>query len=97
MATYITLLQWTEQGVRNFKDTTKRAEAARKVAAGMGAKFTELFWMLGPYDLAILAEAPDDETMTAVMLKLGALGNVKSQTMRAFRSKEMEKIIKKVR
>ena len=95
MATYIALLQYTDQGVRNVKDTTKRAAAAAETAGKMGVKFTELFWTLGQYDLAILAEAPDDETMTAVMLKLSALGNVKSHTLRAFRSKEMEAILKK--
>ena len=95
MATYIALLQYTDQGNRNVKDTTKRAAAASDVAAKMGVKFTELFWTLGQYDLAIVAEAPDDETMTAVMLKLASLGNVKSQTMRAFRSQEMETLLKK--
>jgi len=95
MATYITLLQFTDQGVRNVKDTTKRAASAAEIAAQMGVKFTDLFWTLGQHDLAILAEAPDDETMTAVMLKIAALGNVKSQTMRAFRAKEMESILKR--
>ena len=95
MATYIALLQYTDQGVRNVKDTTKRAAAAKETAAKVGVTFTELFWTLGHYDLAILAEAPDDETMTAVMLKLAALGNVKSQTLRAFRANEMEAILKK--
>jgi len=95
MATYIALLQYTDQGIRNVKDTIKRAADASSVAAKMGVKFTELFWTLGQYDLAILAEAPDDETMTTVMLKLASLGNVKSQTMRAFRSQEMEALLKK--
>jgi len=95
MATYIALLQWTEQGVRNVKDTTKRADAAAEAASKMGVKFTDLFWTLGNYDLAIVAEAPDEETMTALMLKLAALGNVKTQTLRAFRAKEMDAILKK--
>jgi len=95
MATYIVLLDYTSQGISNVKDTTKRAAAAADVASKMGVKFTELFWTLGQYDLAIIAEAPDDETITAVMLKLGSLGNVKSHTLRAFRSKEMEAILKK--
>ena len=96
MATYIVLLQYTDQGIRNVKDTTKRAAAAQEAAAKIGVKLTELFWTLGHYDLAILAEAPDDESMTALMLKLASLGNVKSQTLRAFRSKEMEAILKKM-
>ncbi len=95
MATYIALLQYTDQGIRNVKETTSRAAAAKEAAAKLGVKFNDLFWTLGHYDLVILAEAPDDETMTAVMLKLASLGNVKSQTLRAFRSNEMEAIMKK--
>jgi len=95
MATYIALLQYTDQGIRHVKETTSRAAAAKEAAAKLGVKFNDLFWTLGQYDLVILAEAPDDETMTAVMLKLASLGNVKSQTLRAFRSNEMEAIMKK--
>ena len=95
MATYITLLQFTDQGIRNVKDTIKRAEAGKESAAKMGVKFTEFFWTLGRHDLAIIADAPDDETITAFMLKLASLGNVKTETMRAFRSNDMEAIIKK--
>lgn len=95
MATYITLLQFTDQGVRNVKETTKRAASAKETAAKLGVKMTDMFWTLGAYDLALIAEAPDDETMTAVMLKLASLGNVKSHTMRAFRASEMEAILKK--
>ena len=95
MASYIVLAQFTDQGIRNVKDSTKRAAAASDVAAKMGVKLTDLFWTLGHYDLVIVAEAPDDETMTALMLKLGSLGNVKSQTLRAFRANEMDAILKK--
>jgi len=95
MATYIGLLQYTDQGIRNVKETTRRAAAANEAAVKLGAKFTEFFWTLGQYDLVAVAEAPDDETMTAVMLKLASLGNVKTQTMRAFRSTEMEAVLRK--
>src|SRR2546422_11757322 len=95
MASYIVLAQFTDQGIRNVKDTTKRAAAATEAAAKMGVKLTDLFWTLGHYDLVIVAEAPDDETITALMLKLASLGNVKTQTLRAFRSEEMEAILKK--
>jgi len=94
MANYIALLQFTDQGIRSFKDTNQRAAAATATAAKLGVKFTDLFWTLGPYDGVVVAEAPDDETMTAVMLKLAALGNVKSQTLRAFRAKEMDAVLK---
>ena len=95
MAAYIALLQFTDQGIRNVKDTTRRAAAAAEAGAKLGVKHTDIFWTLGHYDLVIVAEAPDDETMTAHMLKLSAFGNVKSQTLRAFRAGEMDAILKK--
>jgi uncharacterized protein with GYD domain len=97
MAMYINLLQFTEQGIRNVKDTTKRAAAATAEAEKMGMKVRDAFWTLGPYDLVLLLEAPDDQSVTAFSLKLGALGNVKTQTMRAFRSEEMEGILAKIK
>jgi uncharacterized protein with GYD domain len=97
MAMYISLLQFTEQGIRNVKDTTKRAAAATAEAEKMGMKVRDAFWTLGPYDLVLLLEAPDDQSVTAFSLKLGALGNVKTQTLRAFRSEEMEGILAKIK
>ena len=97
MARYVSLLQFTEQGIRNVKDTVKRAAAATAEAEKMGAKVTDSFWTMGAYDVVLLLEAPNDETVSAFSLKLGALGNVKSQTMRAFSRKEMEGILAKVK
>src|ERR1051325_302103 len=97
MANYIALLQLTDQGIRNVKDTTKRAAAATEMASRMGAKIVDCFWTLGPYDLALIMEAPDDETMTACAIKLSSLGNVKTQTMRAYRAAEMDAILSKVK
>jgi uncharacterized protein with GYD domain len=97
MAMYISLLQFTEQGIRNVKDTTKRAAAATAEAEKMSMKVRDAFWTLGPYDLVLLLEAPDDQSVTAFSLKLGALGNVKTQTLRAFRSEEMEGILAKIK
>ena len=96
MATYIALLQFTDQGIRSVKDTTKRAAAAAELAAKMGVKLKDTFWTLGQYDLVLVMEAPNDETVTALTLKLSALGNVKTQTLRAFRSDEMEAILRKL-
>ena len=95
MAMYVSLLQFTEQGVRNVKDTIKRAAAATAEAEKMGVKVTHSFWTMGAYDVVLLLEAPNDETVSAFSLKIGALGNVKSQTMRAFSRKEMEGILAK--
>lgn len=97
MAMYVSLLQFTDQGVRNVKDTSKRSEAATAEAEKMGVKIINLFWTMGAYDLVILLDAPNDETVSAFSLKLGSLGNVKSQTMRAFRVEEMESILAKIK
>jgi len=97
MAMYVSLLQFTEQGIRNVKDTIKRAAAATAEAEKMGVKVTDSFWTMGAYDVVLLLDAPNDETVSAFSLKLGALGNVKSQTMRAFSRKEMESILAKVK
>ena len=97
MAKYVSLLQFTDQGVRNVKDSIKRAAAATAEAEKMGAKVTDAFWTMGAYDVVLLLDAPDDETVSAFSLKIGSLGNVKSQTMRAFRREEMENILAKVK
>lgn len=97
MATYVSLLQFTDQGARNVKDTIQRSEAATAAAEKMGMKITDAFWTMGEYDVVVLLEAPNDEIASAFSLKLGALGNVKSQTMRAFRREEMEGILAKIK
>jgi len=97
MATYVSLIQFTDQGIRNVKDTVKRGEAAIAEAEKMGMKIVEEFWTMGAYDVVVFFEAPDDETMSAFSLKIASLGNVKSQTLRAFRRNEMEAILAKIK
>jgi uncharacterized protein with GYD domain len=97
MAMYVSLLQFTEQGIRNVKDTIKRSAAATADAEKMGLKVTDAFWTMGAYDVVLLLDAPNEAAMTAFTLKLGSLGNVKTQTMRAFSRKEMEAILAKVK
>ena len=97
MARYVSLIQFADQGIRNIKDTIKRGDAAIAQAEKMGMKIIEEFWTLGAYDVVLLVDAPDDETMTAFMLKVGSLGNVKTATMRAFGKEEMEKILAKIK
>ncbi len=96
MATYVSLLQFTDQGIRTVKDTTKRAEAAQAMAAKVGVKSVEILWTLGAYDLVLVGEAPDDETMTAYALSIASLGNVRTCTMRAYRAKEVATILGKM-
>jgi len=97
MATYVGLIQFTDQGIRNIKDTVKRGDAALAEAEKMGMKVVEEFWTMGAYDAEVIFDAPDNETISAFMLKIGSLGNVKSHTLRAFRRNEMEKILAKIR
>ena len=97
MAMYLSLLQFTDQGIRNVRETIKRAAAATADAEKMGVKVTESFWTMGAYDVVLLLDAPDDETVSAFSIKLGSLGNVKSRTMRAFRRGEMESVLAKIK
>ncbi len=97
MATYVGLIQFTDQGIRSIKDTVKRGDAAMAEAEKVGVNIVEEFWTMGAYDVVIVVEAPDDETMSAFALKIGSLGNVKGQTMRAFRRNEMENILAKIK
>jgi uncharacterized protein with GYD domain len=96
MATYILLATYTEQGIRGIKDTVKRAAAVKELATKAGASMKETYWTLGQFDVVAVLDAPDDETMTAFSLSVAKLGNVKTQTLRAFSSKDMEGIIGKL-
>jgi uncharacterized protein with GYD domain len=96
MATYIMLANFTDQGIRNVKDTVKRAEAFKELAKGAGVTVRELSWTLGQYDIVAIADAPDDTAVTALGLTLGKSGNVRTQTLRAFSAEDMNKILSKV-
>ena len=96
MATFITTIKYTQQGVKGIDETTKRAAALKTAAKKMGVKVTDIFWTMGEYDGLLILEAPDDETAATVLLHLGALGNVHTMTVRAFNAAEMDKILAKV-
>ncbi len=96
MATYIALVSFTEQGIRNIKKTTERAKALGAAAAKLGVKVKDTYWTLGAYDAVFVAEAPDDEAMTALALSVSSLGNIRTQTMRAYSADEMNKILSKL-
>jgi uncharacterized protein with GYD domain len=97
MALYVSLIKFTEQGIHNIKDTVERHEASMAEAEKMGMKIIQPLWTMGAYDVVVLLEAPDDETMTAFALKVSSMGSVKTQTMRAFRSDEMKDILAKIK
>ena len=96
MATYILLASYTEQGIKGIKDTVKRTDAVKELAKKAGATMKESYWTLGAYDVVAVFDAPDDETMTAFSLSVAKLGNVKTQTLRAFSAKEMGGILGKM-
>src|SRR5687768_3427581 len=95
MPTYLALMNFTEQGVQNFRDTRKRADAFRGMAEKAGVTVRDVFWTMGAYDGAIVREAQDDAAVTGVLLSLCSMGNVKTQTLRAFDESEMEAILSK--
>jgi uncharacterized protein with GYD domain len=96
MTRYIVLASFTDQGIRAVKDTTKRAEAVREMGARLGVQMKDVYWTLGKYDIVITVEAPDDATMTSFGLAIGAAGNVRTQTLRAFNADEMQDILGKM-
>jgi uncharacterized protein with GYD domain len=84
------------KGIRNVANTSKRADAAKELAKKVGAKVRDLFWTIGRYDVALILEAPDDETMVTFGLSAGKLGNVRSETLRPFSQAEINQILKRV-
>jgi uncharacterized protein with GYD domain len=93
MATYILLGTFTDQGIRNIKDTTKRAAAVRAMGKKIGVTVKDMYWTLGQYDVAAILEAPDEAAATSLALSVGALGNVRTQLLRAFTENEIGPIV----
>src|SRR6516162_10161236 len=93
MATFITTVQFTEQGIKAVRDTCDRAAAFKAAARKMGVKVAGQYWTLGAFDGVLVLEAPDEATATAALLHLGALGNLRTQTARAFDAAEMRKVL----
>jgi uncharacterized protein with GYD domain len=96
MATFISTIQFTDQGAKDIEATSKRADAFTTAAAKMGVEVKSILWTLGPFDGLLVFDAPDDETATALMLYLGSFGNVHTQTARAYEAAEMDQILGKL-
>ena len=96
MATYVTLVSWTEQGVKNAQETTRRAREFRSDVERRGGKVLGLYWTQGRYDLVVTVDFPEEQTAMAELLALGRVGNVRTETLRAFDENEMEQIIRKI-
>jgi uncharacterized protein with GYD domain len=93
MATYLMLLNWTDQGMRNIKESPKRMDAAKKLAKDFGGQITTVYMTQGSFDLALVAEMPNDEKAAGFVLKLGSLGNVRSTTLKAYSEDDYRNII----
>jgi uncharacterized protein with GYD domain len=96
MATYVNLFSFTEQGIKNIKETVKRVEVASKAAAAVGVTLKEVVWTQGQYDLIAIVEASDEIAAAAFTLNTLKMGNVRVQTLRAFTAAEMARILEKV-
>ena len=96
MATYVTLLKFTERGSKDVKDSCKRAAELRTHAKKHGIEVKEQLWCMGAYDGVLIFDAPNDETATAAMLSLSSRGNVTTQTLPSFTAAEMATILGKV-
>jgi uncharacterized protein with GYD domain len=93
MPAYVTLFNFTEQGIRNVKESPERAKAAAKALEGMGGRFIGIWWLVGQYDGVVIMEAPSDEVVTQFAMMTGMQGNIRTTTMRAFGEDEVAKLI----
>jgi uncharacterized protein with GYD domain len=96
MIRYVTLFNFTDQGIRNVKQTTDRAKSFKSTAEKLGATLKDLYWTQGAYDLVATIEVPDEQTGMSLLLALGSLGNIRSQSLRAFTADEMKPILSKM-
>ena len=90
------MVKFTEKGIQDARQTTQRLDAWAAKVQSMGVTIKQMYWTLGEYDQVCIFEAPDDETAASVLLAADMLGNIRSQTMRAFTAPEMEKILSRV-
>jgi uncharacterized protein with GYD domain len=93
MVAYVVLANFTDQGVRNAKDSLKRAEAFKDLAKKFGVTVRDIVWTQGRYDVVTIVDAPDESSFMSLTLSLGALGNVRTESLRAFSAAEMTKIV----
>jgi uncharacterized protein with GYD domain len=96
MPTYISLFNWTDQGIRNVRDTVQRYERSQDMQDKHGVRLENIYWTIGPYDLVVIAEASDEESITAFLLELASAGNLRTTTLRAYDRDEMSGILERL-
>ena len=93
MAKYIVLTNWTDQGIRSVKESPGRLDKVRETAQKMGCELKKFYMTIGAHDLVVIFEAPDDETMAKLALRIGSTGNVRTTTLKAFSEDSYRKIV----
>ena len=93
MATYLMLLNWTDQGIRTVKESPKRLDAAKKLAKDLGGEIKTVYMTQGTFDFAVVVEMPNDEKLASFVLKVGSFGNVRTTTLKAYSEDEYRKIV----
>lgn len=96
MPTYVVLINWTDQGIRNVKDTIKRAEAFKSAVERSGGKMLDAYYTMGQHDFVVTVELPNDESAMSILLATGVRGNVRTTTLKAFSLSEAETIVSKL-
>ena len=98
MPHYVLLVNWTDQGIRNVRETLQRADedVLEQLKQKYGTQIEHIYWTVGPYDLITIVEAPDDDSVSAMVLALGSLGNLRTTTLRAYEREEMANIIERL-
>ena len=96
MPNYVILLNWTDQGVKIVKDSVRRSEAFETAIEKAGGKSIGLYYTLGKHDMVAVVEAPNDEVIASVLYRTGSLGNVSTETLKAFSMSEASDIIEKI-
>ena len=96
MPTYVTLVNWTDEGIRNVKDTVKRLDRGAEVAQKYGVKLQQAYWTVGPYDMVSIVEGPDGEAISAYLLEVCSAGDLRTITLRAYDREEMSEILQRL-
>jgi uncharacterized protein with GYD domain len=96
MPTYIELVKWNPQGLRDVKNTVTRIEELRAQIDQAGGRLVGIWWTQGAYDVVAVTEWPDDESASAFVLADAMVGNIRPETMRAYTAEEMQRIIQKL-
>jgi uncharacterized protein with GYD domain len=96
MPTYVSLFNWTDQGIRNVRETVQRYESSQQLQDKHGVSLQQIYWTVGPYDIVVIAEAEDEESITTFLLELASAGNLRTTTLRAYDREEMSGILERL-